>query len=129
MKRKRILSNAAAYILLIIISIIWLFPFVGLVFQSFRGESGGMENYIIPKQFTLDNYKFLFGDGSKFVKWYANTLIIALFVAIITTVVVICVSYALSRMRFKGRKFLMNSWLVLGMFPGWCWVCSRASSP
>ena len=118
MKRRRIISNIAAYALLIIISIIWLFPFVGLVFQSFRGESGGMENYIIPKQFTWDNYKFLFSDECKFLKWYGNTLIIALFVAVITTMVVICVSYALSRMRFKGRKLLMNSWLVLGMFPG-----------
>lgn len=118
MKRKMIRGNILAYAVLIIISIIWLFPFVGLVLQSFRGEYGGMVNYLIPKQFSLDNYKFLFGPDCKFVHWYLNTLVIAVFVAIITTVVVICVSYALSRMRFKGRKLLMNSWLVLGMFPG-----------
>ncbi|MBQ7278712.1 MAG: ABC transporter permease subunit [Clostridia bacterium] len=118
MKRKMIRGNILAYAVLVIISIIWLFPFVGLVLQSFRGEYGGMVNYLIPKQFSLDNYKFLFGPDCKFVRWYLNTLVIAVFVAIITTVVVICVSYALSRMRFKGRKLLMNSWLVLGMFPG-----------
>lgn len=28
------------------------------------------------------------------------------------------VSYALSRMRFKGRELLMRFWLILGMFPG-----------
>ena len=38
--------------------------------------------------------------------------------SVLQTLVVICVSYALSRMRFKGRKTLMNIWLVLGMFPG-----------
>ena len=118
MKRKMIRGNILAYAVLVIISIIWLFPFVGLVLQSFRGEYGGMVNYLIPKQFSLDNYKFLFGPDCKFVRWYLNTLVIAVFVAIITTVVVICVSYALSRMRVKGRKLLMNSWLVLGMFPG-----------
>ena len=32
--------------------------------------------------------------------------------------VIIGVSYALSRTRFKGRKALMNIWLVLGFFPG-----------
>ena len=106
------------YAILILISIIWLFPFVGLVLQSFRGEYGGMVDYLVPKQFSTVNYRFLFGDQSKFVRWYLNTLTIALFVAVLQTLVVICVSYALSRMRFKGRKGLMNIWLVLGMFPG-----------
>lgn len=118
MKRKMITGNVIAYGVLVLISIIWLFPFVGLVLQSFRGEYGGMVNYLVPKQFSWSNYAFLFSEECKFPRWYLNTLTIALFVAAITTVVVICVSYALSRMRFKGRKLLMNSWLVLGMFPG-----------
>ncbi|MBR5980794.1 MAG: ABC transporter permease subunit [Firmicutes bacterium] len=118
MSRKKKISNTVTYVVLILISIIWLFPFVGLVLQSFRGEYGGMVDYLVPKQFSLVNYKFLFGDQSKFVRWYLNTLTIALFVAILQTLVIICVSYALSRMRFKGRKALMNIWLVLGMFPG-----------
>ena len=118
MSRKKKISNMITYIVLILISIIWLFPFVGLVLQSFRGEYGGMVDYLVPKQFSLVNYQFLFGDQSKFVRWYLNTLTIAIFVAILQTLVIICVSYALSRMRFKGRKALMNIWLVLGMFPG-----------
>ena len=118
MARKRKIGNAVCYAILIIMSIIWLFPFVGLILQSFRGESSGMVSYLVPKEWTLANYKFLFGSGSKFLKWYGNTLIIALVVAMVQTMVVICVSYALSRMRFKGRKLLMNIWLVLGMFPG-----------
>ena len=118
MSRKKKISNTITYVVLILISIIWLFPFVGLVLQSFRGEYGGMVDYLVPKQFSLVNYQFLFGDQSKFVRWYLNTLTIAIFVAILQTLVIICVSYALSRMRFKGRKALMNIWLVLGMFPG-----------
>ena len=47
-----------------------------------------------------------------------RSLIIAAFVALFQTIVVLCVSYALSRMRFKGRTFLMKFWLILGMFPG-----------
>ena len=118
MARKKRLGRILTYAILILISIIWLFPFVGLVLQSFRGEYGGMVDYLVPKQFSTVNYRFLFGDQSKFVRWYLNTLTIALFVAVLQTLVVICVSYALSRMRFKGRKGLMNIWLVLGMFPG-----------
>ena len=118
MARRRKLGNAVIYLILIVMSIIWLFPFVGLVLQSFRGESGGMVQYLVPKEFSLKNYQFLFGGSSNFPRWYLNTLIIAIFVAVLQTIIIICVSYALSRMRFRGRKELMNIWLVLGMFPG-----------
>ncbi|MBQ4011060.1 MAG: ABC transporter permease subunit, partial [Erysipelotrichales bacterium] len=39
-------------------------------------------------------------------------------VAIVQTVIQLCMAYTLSRLRFKGRKFLMNMMLILGMFPG-----------
>ena len=121
MSKKRAIGNAVSYIILILISIIWLFPFFGLVMQSFRSyatEYGGMVNYIIPKQFSLDNYRFVLSNQTNFLQWYKNTVIIASFVAVLQTLIVLCVSYALSRMRFTGRTFLMRFWLVLGMFPG-----------
>jgi len=118
MAKRRKIGNAVIYCILILMSIIWLFPFVGLVLQSFRGESGGMVQYLVPKEFSLKNYQFLFSGDCNFPLWYLNTLIIAIFVSVLQTIIIICVSYALSRMRFKGRKALMNIWLVLGMFPG-----------
>ncbi|MBR2527773.1 MAG: ABC transporter permease subunit [Blautia sp.] len=123
MKKKQRTGNIIAYAVLIVISLIWLFPFFGLIMQSFRSynpavEYGGMVDYIIPKTFSLDNYRFLFSGETNFLIWYKNTLIIAVFVSIGQTIFILCVSYALSRMRFKGRTLLMRFWLVLGMFPG-----------
>jgi arabinogalactan oligomer/maltooligosaccharide transport system permease protein len=121
-KAKRTVGNIITYIILILISIIWLFPFVGLVLQSFRSyatEYGGMVDYLVPKAFSLDNYRFLFDKGqTNYLMWYKNTITIAFFVTLLQTIVVLCVSYALSRMRFAGRTFLMRFWLILGMFPG-----------
>ncbi len=114
--------NTSIYIVLILMSIIWLAPFVFLVFQSFRSyltESGAMVNYLLPKQWSLDNYTWLLTDpSSDFLRWYGNTLIIALFCSVLQTFMVLSVSYTLSRLRFKGRKLIMNVVLVLGMFPG-----------
>ncbi|MCD8022891.1 MAG: ABC transporter permease subunit [Lachnospiraceae bacterium] len=113
--------HALIYIILILISIIWLFPFVGLVLQSFRSyssEYGGMVAYLVPKAFSLDNYTWLFGSESSFPKWYLNTLTIAVCVAVLNTIMIVAVAYALSRSRFKGRTFMMQLWLILGMFPG-----------
>ena len=117
MSTKNRLSNTVIYIILILMSLIWLIPFICIVLQSFRVESTGQVGYVIPKQWGLDNYVTLFTQTS-FPKWYMNTLLIAVVVAVIQTVIVLCMSYTLSRLRFKGRKLLMNFMLVLGMFPG-----------
>ncbi|MBO5726668.1 MAG: sugar ABC transporter permease [Clostridia bacterium] len=114
---KNSISNASVYAVLIIISIVWLLPFVYLIFQAFRGESRSMVNYVLPKEWSLSNFEILFTE-TKFLNWYLNTFIIALFTACIQTVFVLSVSYALSRIRFRGRKLLMNIILILGMFPG-----------
>lgn len=114
---KERLIRTLIYIFLIALCVIWLVPFVYLIFQAFRGESTSMVTYIIPKEWSLRNFEVLL-TKTNFLKWYLNTLIIALANAVLQTVIVLCVAYALSRMRFKGRKLLMNVMLVLGMFPG-----------
>jgi len=118
MKAKRTIANTIIYIILTIISIVWLFPFVCIVLQSFRCEEyAGPAGYILPKVWGLANYKSLFTEG-KFMKWYGNTLIMALFTSVFQPVFVLCMSYTLSRFRFKMRKPLMQFMLILGLFPG-----------
>ena len=118
-KKKTKMDLFMSYALLIFLSSFWLLPFIGIILQSFRTEYGGMVDYLLPKDFGLDNYTFLLFDSkSKFLKWYGNTLIISSACAVIQTMVVLAVSYALSRMRFKGRTLMMRINLVLGMVPG-----------
>ena len=109
-------SNTAIYILLIIISIVWLLPFFFIVFQSFRVENTYQVGYVIPHQWGLDNYMRLW--TSDFKRWYLNTFIIALASAVLITIIQLCMSYTLSRFRFKLRGPLMRFMLILGMFPG-----------
>lgn len=47
-----------------------------------------------------------------------NTFIIAIFSTVLSAFFVLCVSYVMSRLRFKMRKKFMNIALILGMFPG-----------
>lgn len=117
LKAKTTLGNVIAYIVIITMCIVWLIPFVCILLESFRTETTMQVGYVIPKQWGFGNYVSLI-KNTNFVKWYTNTLIIGIAVAIIQTFTVFCVSYTLSRMRFKGRKLLMNISLVLGMFPG-----------
>lgn len=115
------LANGIIYTILILMSIIWLTPFVCILLESFRCESTWQVGYVIPKQFGFDNYINLL-TKTNFPKWYLNTLIIGIASAIIQTIMVLCMAYTLSRLRFKMRKPLMNVMLVLGMFPGFITV-------
>ena len=128
MKASARISNTVIYVLLVIISIVWLAPFFCIVVQSFRVNPTGMTRYLFNNpdaalkegltiRFGLDNYTRLFNE-TKFPRWYLNTFIIAVVVAAVQTVIVLCMSYTLSRFRFKLRKPLMQFMLILGMFPG-----------
>lgn len=116
MRSINMISNTLIHILLVVISVIWLIPFVFIVFQSFRIESTHQVGYILPQQWGFDNYVSLF--KTNFPKWYLNTFITALASAVLQTVIILCMSYTLSRFRFKLRKPLMKFMLVLGFFPG-----------
>ena len=110
------ISNTVIYILLIVMSVVWLIPFVCIVLQSFRVESTWQVGYVVPQKWGWDNYIALW--NSDFKRWYLNTFVIALCVAVLQTIIVLCMSYTLSRFRFKMRDGLMRFMLVLGLFPG-----------
>ena len=98
-KGRRIAANTVIHILLVIMSIVWLAPFVCIVFESFRVESTGRVGYIIPKQWGFDNYINLF-TKTKFPRWLLNTFLVGLAVSVLQTVFVLSMSYVLSRFRF-----------------------------
>ena len=98
----RRLGNTVIYILLILITIIWLFPFVGIVLESFKIDVRGMDGRFIPGEFGFDNYIRLFKE-TDFFNWFKNTAIMGVATAVLQTFFVLSMSYVLSRLRFKGR--------------------------
>jgi len=120
MKTRSFIYNTFIHLILSIMSVIWLLPIAWLVLVSFREEPGAYTPYLIPKSFTLSNYTRLFTETELFnyPRWFLNTFIVAVLTCLISTMLILLTSYALSRLRFKLRKPMMNIALVLGMFPG-----------
>ena len=116
-KASRRLGNTVVYIILSLITLIWLFPFFGIVLESFRTETTQQVSYLWPKKFGFENYIRLFTE-TDFLRWFKNTGIMGVATALRQTLFILSMSYVLSRLRFKGRKALMNLMLILGMFPG-----------
>lgn len=120
-RAKQRLTLTSSYTSLTILSILWLFPIAWIVLTSFRGEGGAFVPYIIPKSFTLENYRILLLNTTgnfPFVRWFLNTLFVAVISCILSTFITIAMAYALSRLRFKLRKPFLKVALVLNMFPG-----------
>ena len=69
-----------------------------------------------PTQVTSENYQRLFGYFN-FMKYFSNSLIIALVTMIVSLIVSTLAAYAFCRFQFKGRKFLMGVFLSNNMFP------------
>ena len=116
-RASRRLSNGIIYAILIIMTIVWLFPFVGILLESFKTETNMQTPYLFPKEFGFDHYIRLFKE-TDFFKWFINTGIMGIATAVLQTFFILSMSYVLSRLRFKGRRGLMNFMLILGMFPG-----------
>ncbi len=116
-KASRRLGNFVVYVVLILMTLVWLFPFVGIVFESFKVNVRGMDGELFPEIWGLANYIRLFKE-TDFLRWFLNTGFMGICTAVLQTFFVLSMSYVLSRLRFKGRKGLMNFMLILGMFPG-----------
>lgn len=122
-KARRVIANTFIYAILIVMGIIWISPFIYLVIHSFRAEGSVNVPYLIPHEWSFQNYIDLFtGSGGEasinFPRWFVNTFVVACFSCVISTVSVLMVSYAFSRLRFGARKKFMNIGMILGMFPG-----------
>ncbi len=117
---RKSLSNAFTYALLATLGTLWVLPIAYLVYTAFRvSPTTGIINTLFPADLRLGfgNFMRLFSD-TMFTRWLFNTILVATCSCALTTIFILMVSYALSRLRFKLRKPIMNVLLVLGMFPG-----------
>ncbi|MBQ8876671.1 MAG: ABC transporter permease subunit [Clostridia bacterium] len=113
-------ANTFVYILLATLGALWVLPIGYLVYTAFRvTPSTGIINTLVPDNLRLGigNFSRLFRE-TMFPTWLGNTMLVSITSCLLTTAFILMVSYALSRLRFKLRKPIMNVLLVLGMFPG-----------
>ena len=118
---KKTIGSIVKHIVLLVLAVIWLVPIIWLVVTSFSGYKGINTAHFFPTSWSMDNFVQLLTRPDsvvQYVSWFKNTLIIAVFTCIISTIFVIMVSYAMSCMRFNGRKQIMSASLILNMFPG-----------
>lgn len=110
--------SALAYLVLIVPSTLILLGFLWLFITSFSTRTEGLRSL----GWTLRNWSFLwespFGPRYPSIWWVTlNTLVMSLVMTLIVVVVSSMTAYALSRMKFAGRKSFLSLTLILHAFP------------
>lgn len=109
------------HLFLAVLALIWLIPVVWLFVTSLSAYKGINTMHFFPTKWSMDNYAQLFfrpDTVANFPAWFKNSMLIGVFSCMISTIFVLMVAYAMSCMRFQGRKALMSFAIILGMFPG-----------
>jgi len=118
MKILRIIRYIFVYAILIAISVIILYPIAFAVGGAFNpGKSLANLNIMpIPNNPTFIHFSELF-TKTRYINWYKNTLIIAVINTLVIMVMTLISAYIFSRFRFRFKKPLLMSFLVLQMCP------------
>ena len=95
-----------------------LLPIFYALIVSFGGKSAVLSGSlsILPKDPTLENYRTILID-EPILLCLKNSLLLSVGTILVAMTCAIPAAYAASRWRFKGRKTLLRSLLILNAFP------------
>ncbi len=116
--RRRIGNALLAYGVVILSLIFFIFPMLWITYTSFRTQGSIFTNRILDplNAYTLDNYQTVL-SVTNFVKYFQNSLEIALVVTAFSLVVSILGAYGLSRFDIWGKNAMIIGIFSTQMFP------------
>jgi raffinose/stachyose/melibiose transport system permease protein len=108
---------AMKYIALIFFTILCLYPIIWLFLSSFKTNDELYTNpWGLPAVFRISNYTQAITQGH-ILKYFGNSVIIAVGAVLVSVILSSMVSYAISRMEWKLSKLTLNVFLLGMMIP------------
>ena len=111
------IASVALYIAAAMVVFISVGPFLYMVATSFKTGSALFDAHIWPQNPTLANYTALFEGAQPFGRHLLNSVMVATLTVGGAILMGVTASYALGRIRFKGKGLLMLTLLGVSMFP------------
>ncbi|WP_309071702.1 carbohydrate ABC transporter permease [Arthrobacter sp.] len=108
-----------AYLVLIALALIYIFPFLVQVATSFKSEPEAAQNPLglVPQNWTVAAYDTLFAN-SDFPLWGMNSFIVTVFVTLGRVFFNSLAGYALARIPFRGRALVFALLVAVMAVPG-----------
>ena len=118
-RRRRIpWSNIIVYGLLLIGTIVVLYPFLYMVMNSVKpGREILHQSTRLPSEITLSGYIGVF-ERLNMALLFRNSLILAISITVLNTLLSALAAYAIAKIPFPGRNFIFSFMLATMMIPG-----------
>ena len=116
---KKFISGFMTHAILILVSLLSIFPFIWLVSTSLKGVGENIFAYppvFIPQDFTFENYVGVWGKVD-FLRYFYNSLAVAGLTVVFNLIFSSLAGYPLARMRFGGKKLIFFGILATIMVP------------
>ena len=112
--------NIVLHIIFIIIAVCCVFPILLTLSISFSSNKAIVEHgySLMPKEFSLESYQYIFMDSTQILRAYGVTIFNAIVGASLSVLVIAHVAYPLSRTDFKLRKPITYFILFTMLFNG-----------
>jgi trehalose/maltose transport system permease protein len=112
----KIVRTVLFYLLVLFIVVIAVFPFYYAILTSFKSGTDLFRVNYWPTSFSLVNYQSVMNTGS-FPRNLLNSIFVATATVLLALFLAVTASFALSRVRFRGRGLLLMTILAVSMFP------------
>lgn len=117
-KRNKRIAMAFRILLAIAMLIFALFPIAWIFSASISSSNSLVGQTLIPAHPTLENYEYLFTNSQHpFPVWMRNSLMLSTVTTVLALAITTLAAYAFSRFRFQGRRQLLQSVLLIQVFP------------
>ena len=118
MKSNKRLSTTLTYVVLILGSILMIFPFVWMLLSSFKtqAESMAIPPQIFPSQWNFDNFTTAL-TSLPFMNLYVNTGLLIVFRVLCAVIFSSMAGYAFAKLQFPCKNLLFSIVLVQMMLP------------
>ena len=112
----KLTKSVLFYALVVFIVVVSVFPFYYAILTSLKSGTDLFRVTYWPTSFSLDNFRQVFTQGA-FPRNLLNSIFVASLTVILALFLAITASFALSRVRFRGRGLLLMTILAVSMFP------------
>ncbi|MCU1420484.1 MAG: carbohydrate transporter permease [Microbacteriaceae bacterium] len=115
---RQIVARSGLYAVLIVIAIVYIFPFLINIATSFKTEPEAASNplSLIPQTFTTAAYAKLFLN-SDFPLWFGNSALVTIVVTFGRVFLDSIAGYALARLHFRGRNVMFAGLIAVMAVP------------
>ncbi len=115
---RRIIAQVLLYVLLVLMALVYIFPFLVEISTSFKTDGEAAQNPVslVPSVFTWAAYERLFAN-SDFPLWFANSAIVTVFVTLGRVFFDSLAGYALARLQFRGRAVVYGALVAVMSVP------------